>query len=158
AIPPGSICGTRPCWRTSGTTGFRYKNADGMPDGITAANLRSGVTGRTSVSVKGKGANLPTPALGLTLAVTVQLVISDGVTAAWTGVCPVGQPCAVRAPARRGAPGGEGTGDASSGGSPRHGKRGARRRDARGRRTAAAHRASKYLTRKDGDGPAEFDG
>ena len=80
AIPPGSICGTRPCWRTSGTTGFRYKNADGMPDGITAANLRSGVTGRASVSVKGKGANLPTPALGLTLPVTVQLVISDGVT------------------------------------------------------------------------------
>ncbi|TMA94172.1 MAG: hypothetical protein E6J77_04145 [Deltaproteobacteria bacterium] len=51
-----------------------------MPDGITAATLRSGVTGRASVSVKGKGANLPTPALGLTLPVTVQLVISDGVT------------------------------------------------------------------------------
>src|SRR5207249_10059728 len=55
AIPPGGICGTRPCWRTSGTTGFRYKNADAMPDAITAATLRSGVTGRASLAVKGKG-------------------------------------------------------------------------------------------------------
>jgi hypothetical protein len=79
-ILPEGTCGTRPCWRASGTGGFSYKNRDGTPDGVTRMKLRAGVTGAASVSVKGKGVNLPLPPLGLTLPVTVQLVIGDGVT------------------------------------------------------------------------------
>lgn len=52
-----------------------------MPDGITSAKLKAGASGAAQVQVKGRGVNLDQPALPLTLPVTVQLVIDDGLTA-----------------------------------------------------------------------------
>jgi hypothetical protein len=79
-VPPGGICGARPCWRPIGQTGFTYRNKIGTPDGVTGLRLKAGPAGRAKVQVKGKGIHLPTPALGLTIPVTVQLVIRDGVS------------------------------------------------------------------------------
>jgi hypothetical protein len=79
SIPPGSICGSRPCW-TSITNGFRYSNSAGTPDGITRVKLKAGVTGAAQVLVTGKGVNLHTPNPPLTLPVTVQLLIQNGAT------------------------------------------------------------------------------
>ena len=42
--------------------------------------LKSGDAGKAQVQAKGKGVNVPTPALPLTLPVTVQLLIGDGGT------------------------------------------------------------------------------
>jgi hypothetical protein len=79
-VPPGGTCGTAPCWKAKGSTGFGYKNRAGTPNGLTGVKLRAGTAGKANVQAKGKGANLPTPTLGLTLPVTVQLVIANGPT------------------------------------------------------------------------------
>jgi hypothetical protein len=74
-MPPGGVCAGKPCWQ-AGSTAYRYKDKDGTPSGITSAQLKSGVfLGHPKLQVKGKGVNLPMPALGtaLTSPITVQL-------------------------------------------------------------------------------------
>lgn len=74
-VPQGGTCNGLPCWPAAGSVGFSYRNRSGIPDGITGMRLTAGVTGKASVQADGKGASLPIPALGLTLPVTVQLVL-----------------------------------------------------------------------------------
>jgi hypothetical protein len=62
------------------TTSFAYRNSVGDPDGVIKLMLKAGVAGRAKVQATAKGANLQTPALPLTLPVTAQLVIADGVS------------------------------------------------------------------------------
>jgi hypothetical protein len=70
-------------WKAAGTKGFVYKDKTGTPDGIQGVKLVSGADGKAQVQAKGKGSNLPTPALPLVLPVTVQLVIDGGGTECW---------------------------------------------------------------------------
>ncbi|HYR96306.1 MAG TPA: hypothetical protein VEM57_06180, partial [Candidatus Binatus sp.] len=79
---PGGTCGTRPCWKVVGTSGFAYANNLGTPQGLTKGKLRAGPLGKAQVRFQGKGVNLPTPAPPLALPVTVQLLIDDGTTTA----------------------------------------------------------------------------
>jgi hypothetical protein len=78
-VPPGGTCGTKPCWKASGTTGFSYKNTAGTTT-LTSRKLKAGSAGKAQVQAAGKGTNLPLPTLGLTLPVTVQFVARDGVS------------------------------------------------------------------------------
>jgi hypothetical protein len=82
-IPSGGVmpmCGTQPCWKSTGSTGFKYKNKGAMPDGITDVKLKAGAAAKTQVQIKGKGGLLGPPATGALLpGVVVQLIISDGV-------------------------------------------------------------------------------
>lgn len=84
AVLPGGTCGSKPCWKVVGSLlapkGYAYKNALAKPDGITDVKLTAGIAGKAKIAVKGKGAKLDMPTLGLTLPVTVQLLIDDGVT------------------------------------------------------------------------------
>ena len=76
AIPSGSG------WSTAGSKGYRFSSLTGTPDGVQKTILKSGANGKAKALVKGKGANLPDPALGnLPLPVTAQLVNGQ------TGVC-----------------------------------------------------------------------
>jgi hypothetical protein len=81
-IPGGIVptCGTQPCWKPSGTTGYTYKNTAGAPDGITGAKMKSGAATKAQVRIKAKGVNLAPPATGALSNVVVQLLIDDGVT------------------------------------------------------------------------------
>jgi len=79
-VPPGGTCGTKPCWKASGTTGFSYKNTAGTTTGLTTMKLKAGSAGKAQVQAAGKGVNLPLPTLGLALPVTVQFVARDGVS------------------------------------------------------------------------------
>jgi hypothetical protein len=79
AILAGGTCGTKPCWKATGTNGFSMANKLALPDGITKIKLGVGVAGKAKVQVVGKGANLPMPTLPLVLPVTAQLLIRDGV-------------------------------------------------------------------------------
>ena len=77
----GGTCGTKPCWKALGTKGYSLANKTGVPgEGITKAKYTAGVANKSKVQLSGKGAAFPMPPLGLTLPVTVQLLIDDGVT------------------------------------------------------------------------------
>jgi hypothetical protein len=77
--PPGGECSGKPCWAAK-RTGFLYNDKDLTNDGLKQLKLTAGPAGKAKVSVKGKGQNLPMPALPFAQnpAVIVQLVNSDG--------------------------------------------------------------------------------
>ena len=70
-LPAGRMCGTKPCWKSLSTIGFKYRDKSGIPDGLTTALLRAGSAGSGKIQVKGK--NIPLAALPLTTPVRVQL-------------------------------------------------------------------------------------
>jgi hypothetical protein len=74
--PAGGTCGTKACWGARGP-GYRYRDRDGTPEGVTAMSLRAATAGPGRVRMKGKGALLALPALGLTPPVVARLVRSD---------------------------------------------------------------------------------
>jgi hypothetical protein len=91
-ILPGGTCVGKPCWKVLSVvhhkvvaaTGYQYTNKAATPDGLTAATLKAGAAGKAQVSLTGKGSRLPNPPLGLSVPVTVQLLIGDGTgTACW---------------------------------------------------------------------------
>lgn len=79
-VKGGGVCGTRPCWRPVGASGFAWSRSAsvGVGDGITQVKLLAGADGRAQVSVKGKGPLLAPPDPALVLPVTVQLVAGNG--------------------------------------------------------------------------------
>ncbi len=77
-LPTASLCDSKPCWNVTGSSGYKYRDRDGTPDGITRAKLRSGAAKKSQVHMKGEGANLGVPALPLVFPVVVQLVADDG--------------------------------------------------------------------------------
>jgi cysteine-rich repeat protein len=65
-------------WSPAGTKGLKYKDTTGSSDGIQKAILKSGDAGKAKALVKGKGTNLPDPALPFAaFPVTAQLVNSS---------------------------------------------------------------------------------
>jgi hypothetical protein len=76
----GGLCGDAPCWRTTGTTGYRYKDKAGISAGLSVMKLKSGVEGKAKVIAKASGENLTLPELPLTIPVVVQLLVDDGLT------------------------------------------------------------------------------
>ncbi|HZR81094.1 MAG TPA: hypothetical protein VFD92_08350 [Candidatus Binatia bacterium] len=78
AIPPGSACGNKPCWKKIGGGGFSYADRTGRADGITALTVKPG-DGNALVRVRGRGQKLLLPAFPLTAFqnVKVQLVRAD---------------------------------------------------------------------------------
>jgi hypothetical protein len=73
-------CSGKPCWKASGTTGFKYKNKLGTARGLTDIKLKAGSDGRTKVQVRGKGAGLGLPLGPYPLPLTVQMIAEDGIT------------------------------------------------------------------------------
>jgi hypothetical protein len=71
--PAGGTCGTKPCWKVLGIKGFSYKDSLRTNNGIDKIVLKAGLDGKAKTQLKGKGANLPTLPLPLTLPAIVQL-------------------------------------------------------------------------------------
>jgi hypothetical protein len=69
----GGMCGTKPCWKASGKTGFTYTNKAGTPAGLTKVILKAGKPDHGKLQVKGAGTNLSFPTLPLTTPVRAQL-------------------------------------------------------------------------------------
>jgi len=74
----GGTCGSKPCWKALGSGGYRYKNKAGSVDGFTDVKLRVSSGGEIGLVVKGKGAGLSMPVLGLVTPVQLQLLVRDG--------------------------------------------------------------------------------
>jgi hypothetical protein len=78
-VPAGGTCGGKACWSPTGQ-GFRYKNRDRTPEGITSVMLKAGADGAAKIVLKGKGRNLTMPSImPLSQPVRAQLLNSDGV-------------------------------------------------------------------------------
>lgn len=79
-LPTSGLCAGKPCWKPM-AGGFRYKSKAG---GIVDVKLQASGLAELGIVMKGKGALLATPTLGLTLPVRMQLVATDGdVTTCW---------------------------------------------------------------------------
>jgi cysteine-rich repeat protein len=76
-VPAGRLCAGKSCW-SAGLTGFKYKDRDATPDGVTGLTLRFGAAGQSKIMLKGRGVPLQTPSLPMIPPVTVQLRNSDG--------------------------------------------------------------------------------
>jgi len=62
--PAGGACKNgKPCWKASGTKGFKYADGDLTPQGVQKLQLQAGPDGKAKIAVGGKGALLPMPAL-----------------------------------------------------------------------------------------------
>jgi hypothetical protein len=72
--PAGGTCGTRPCWSVIPGRKLKFTDNDLTPDGVQRMQAHPGGPGRGKIQVKGKGANLAVPTLGLATPVTVRLV------------------------------------------------------------------------------------
>jgi hypothetical protein len=76
--PGGTKCGTFPCWFELPATGLMYTDNAGEIHGVTQVRLTPGAEGRTRIGIKGRGANLPLPAVPLTGPVVAQLQATNG--------------------------------------------------------------------------------
>jgi hypothetical protein len=81
-VPAGGVCGRKACWsglgRPRGAKGFRYVDAKGTTRGITGITLAPGITGKSKVTVKGKGVRLGLPPLPAPVPLRVQLHAASG--------------------------------------------------------------------------------
>jgi hypothetical protein len=83
-IPAGGTCGYigGSCWKfssnaTNTKSTLKYFKRDGAVDGIQTATFKTGGTGKTQVKIVGGGANLPLPALPITVPLRAQLITED---------------------------------------------------------------------------------
>jgi cysteine-rich repeat protein len=77
--PAGGLCSFKPCWKASGTSGFKYKDKQLTPEGALQLNLKQGADGKAQIQFAGKGMLLALPNLSsVTEPVRVQLRNSDG--------------------------------------------------------------------------------
>jgi hypothetical protein len=97
SAPAGGACKKgKPCWKPSGTKGFKYADADLTPQGVQKLQLQSGAEGKAKIALGGKGALLPLPALdGLAFPLVVQLQGTHGECWAATYASPTTQDATV---------------------------------------------------------------
>jgi hypothetical protein len=77
--PAGGTCGAAPCWKATGTSGFKYKNKLHTPDGTDTLALKAGANKKAKVTIKGKGLNLfNVPATPLPLPLRAQVQGENG--------------------------------------------------------------------------------
>ena len=78
-VPSAGTCGTKPCWRATGTRGFTYADRQRASDGVRTVRLTAGAAGRAAMqlSAKGPAMRLGSPGdIGLPIRVQLQ---GDGV-------------------------------------------------------------------------------
>jgi hypothetical protein len=82
--PGGDVCGGVPCWHDL-PTGFGYRDRELTPNGISKLDLKAGRSGKGTLRLSGKGANLSLPGRTLASPVTVRLMRRDS-PACWEAV------------------------------------------------------------------------
>jgi cysteine-rich repeat protein len=82
--PAGGTCAGKPCWKASGSTGYKYNDKALTPDGTQKMSLKAGALAKAKIQLAGRGVNLDMPADLSTLVqpIVVQLSNSNGVC--WT--------------------------------------------------------------------------
>ena len=77
--PAGGTCGSKPCWKATGTKGFAYKDKELTPDGGQSLKLREGAIGKAQIQYQARGPALAMPDLTtIVQPLIVQIQNSDG--------------------------------------------------------------------------------
>jgi len=77
-IPTGGVCGSRECWRSTGVSGYVFRDRAGTNDGVERVQLRER-NGRARVVVKAKGQGVSNPLpINDAATVTVQILRGEG--------------------------------------------------------------------------------
>jgi hypothetical protein len=76
--PAGGTCPTKPCWKSRGAKGFRYKDKDKHPSGISRIALRTSPPALADIVLRARGPNILFGSLPFTQPVIGQLIKSDG--------------------------------------------------------------------------------
>lgn len=79
--PADGTCGTKPCWKArgpGGSKGFRYKDKDKTPDGVSRLVLRTSQAPLADIVLRARGTNILFPPMPLVQPVIAQLVKSNG--------------------------------------------------------------------------------
>ncbi len=61
--PAGGLCGAKPCWAPLGSSGFKYKDKQLLPEGIQQMKLKQGADGKAQIQVAARGILLALPDL-----------------------------------------------------------------------------------------------
>ena len=77
AAPSGGTCAGKPCW-SKAKRGFAYRDKDRTPSGVDGLTLDVHGPADTRIAIKAQGDALQTPALPVTLPVTVELLNAQG--------------------------------------------------------------------------------
>ncbi len=64
-VPPGGTCSGKPCWKATGSKGFKYKDSLASAAGVRSVILKTGASGKAKVIFKGKGSSVALPPLAL---------------------------------------------------------------------------------------------
>ncbi|MCC6849099.1 MAG: hypothetical protein IT294_11420 [Deltaproteobacteria bacterium] len=82
-VPPGPLCGTKPCWKAVSDKGYQYKDKEATSDGLVQAKLTGGDVGKGQIKIQGKNSsgNLPIGVVAGLMnnpsSATVQVLSSD---------------------------------------------------------------------------------
>jgi len=86
-IPPGGTCADdKPCWKATGTKGFKYKDNNLTQAGVRKLILRAGAPGQAKIVLKGKGGNLPLPPMPLAQDPVVTVQVANTVGSCWEAI------------------------------------------------------------------------
>jgi cysteine-rich repeat protein len=81
-MPSAGTCNGRPCWKATGTTGFKYSDRELTPDGVKSLQLKTGANGTASILLKAKGDRLQ-PSLPLAQDPSVTVQLRNGLGVCW---------------------------------------------------------------------------
>jgi hypothetical protein len=89
-VDGAGLCGGDPCWKAIGDRGYKYKDRNAVSDGVFTLIAKGGDSGKAKLLLKGRGSNLPLPALPLddSSGVTVQLLRDDVNSPCWQAFFP----------------------------------------------------------------------
>ena len=76
-MPAGGTCGSRPC-RKATASRLLYRNRGGSPDGLVKIAIEPGSDGKAEIVLRGKGPDLPLPALPLAVPLRIQMQSENG--------------------------------------------------------------------------------
>lgn len=77
---PGGTCSGKPCWKAKGGKGYDFKDKLGGVDGLLGLKLGAGPQGKSKVIAKAGRLAFDPPLPPFTLPVTIQFVVTDGMT------------------------------------------------------------------------------
>ena len=79
SLRAGEICDGDPCWKASGSKGFKFSGDDATADGVFKVTLKAGDEGKTKIGIKARGAGVPLPPQPIPdLPIEMQLLSSPG--------------------------------------------------------------------------------